>query len=100
MTPRSAQHEPSGFGFVPPRLTTTGPLFTLAGTQTSILSSCQRYTMAGTPPISTPFSPLLKSTNAYGVEPLSEKNPKCEPLIRNRVPIGPAVGVSPLAWGE
>src|SRR4029079_16917174 len=40
--PSSAQQAPSAPGFGAPRVTTTGPLLALNGTQTSIRSSCQR----------------------------------------------------------
>src|SRR4029079_16247851 len=40
--PCSAQQDPSAPGFGAPRVTTTGPLLALNGTQTSIRSSCQR----------------------------------------------------------
>src|SRR6478672_7241344 len=40
--PYSAQQDPSAPGFGAPRVTTTGPLLALKGTQTSIRSSCQR----------------------------------------------------------
>ncbi len=40
--PRSPQQDPSAAGLGAPRVTTTGPLLALNGTQTSIRSSCQR----------------------------------------------------------
>jgi len=38
----AAQQEPSELGFSAPRYITTGPLFALKGTHTSMRSSCQR----------------------------------------------------------
>src|SRR5579884_1195462 len=55
--------------------------------------------MAGTPPISTLFSPLLKSAKANGVEPLSEYSAKCSPVILRSVPIGALTGVTADALG-
>ena len=55
--PRSAQHDPSGFAVPAPRRTTSGPLFALMGTHTSMTRSVHWKIRPGTPPKRTWLGP-------------------------------------------